>query len=176
VTAVSRDESRPGHLGPKRPPTGLRGVLVWTRHSLELSLSEIIKNRIAHFAFVRRVAWPLRMLLGLRPTARRSRGRTPTRPDLLHQWAGTRGSQVAVKTRDESGATLPWIIHHVDCVTLPDKIIGPTRAAVRCLQQAVGSLPPSSCHKHDGMCRIFFGTHTSTSMAPSMVSFPGSPT
>src|SRR5579864_8936482 len=59
--------------------------LLIVQDMLDFGLSVIIKYRVADFAFLRCVAWPLRVLIPLRPSLRHLRSRrVAARPDLLH--------------------------------------------------------------------------------------------
>jgi hypothetical protein len=93
---------------------GRHGQLGLGGDKLHLALDEIIEHRIAHRAFLRRVARPLRVQLHPRkiPT-----GGHRTGPDLL-QVKRSAQAQFAVHVGDVRRAPARRVIHHVYDITL----------------------------------------------------------
>src|SRR5580700_2293133 len=119
------------------------------RRKPEFGLGKVIKYWVSQFAFVGCITWPLRILLGLRPTAQRIGGRMATRPNLLHVLGGAGRSQLTIQTRNIGCPPSARKIHHEDRVTLVNKIIGPAWPAVWRLQQGDAGLSPACLYEQD---------------------------
>src|SRR5262249_60582858 len=92
---------------------------------LDLRGVERVEDRIALLALVQSLAWPLRVLLGLRPgPVGLDRGEL----ELLTLGGEHAGRAVAWVP---SGATAHRLLDHVDDIALLDEVLGPSLAPVR---------------------------------------------